>query len=132
MNTINEFSKYNLTFQTHTKHLNSSEDQERHATQKIINPPFMIDSLLSLAFLSLSENRPLEAKAYYFKALSIARSSGVTNLEVKPLLGLSELAFEDNDDQQARDYYRQALFIAENSRSFTVRAEFNLHQLSPN
>lgn len=132
MNTINEFIKYGSKFQAQSDYVHSDDNRENNRAQKTINPPFIIESLISLASLSLSEDRIGEAKDYYIKALAIARSSGAPNLEIRPLLGLSSLALECNNDKQARDYYRKALFIAENSRSLDIKSELNLHQLSLN
>ena len=101
---------------------------EQRPRRKIINPPFIIESLLNLALMSLSSNQPSEAKGYYIKALAIARHSGSTALEVKPLLGLSSLAFECKDYKQARDFYRQAYIIAQNSTGIGVKSEINLYQ----
>ena len=95
MNTINEFSEYGKSLQA---------PYRIDTNRKPLNPSIIIESLLNLAFLSLSENQAALAKAHYLNALEVARHAGTPSLEVKPLLGLSSLALNCNKDGQAREY----------------------------
>lgn len=77
-----------------------------------INPHIVIDSLLSLASLSLIEKKTRLASDFYRKALKTAQESGTPTLAIQPLLGLSSIALRNKKDNQARDYYRMAVLIA--------------------